>query len=229
VAARTGLVLVLAFSTVGLSGCSGMWNQVGKFSNFMAEETKWVKVPSLRGSKDVETTDVHTAHSTVASDSTDYVSYGDASYQDDFSYTESTAPVFTPSTSSASYAATSTSYGSSSSETVPCPEGTHLTADNACMLIETSSDVMSDTSFTDYNSASGSSYTAAGSSSSYSISDTSSYSTSGSSYSSSDVTSYSSDTQIDSSPVPCPEGTYLSDKNSCMLLEQDDNASLFTQ
>jgi len=173
---RTSIVLLMALSTVGLSGCSTVWNQVGKFSGFMAEETAWVKLPSLRGSKEAQPEDVKMAEVTPTTYMTDVTNDNGS----DYIYIDTTSQDMT----------STKSYDESGS--VPCPDGTYLTEDDVCMLLGGDDEFISDMD-----------------------------------YSSSDFTTESG--YVDTSQVACPDGTYLNDKNQCMFLEQDDNAALFTQ
>lgn len=184
-AMKTGLVVVMAISTVGLSGCSSMWNGVGSFSGYMAEKTEWVKFPSLRGSNKAKANDVQMVEAAPTATELRASSVSEIIDDSGSDYT------FTPSSSA--------SYSDTSSTTVPCPDGTYLTEDNVCMLLG-GDDISADFDSTmDYSASSyGQDYSTAAQ-------------------------------VVDNSAVPCPDGTYLNDKNQCMFLEQDDNTALFTQ
>lgn len=112
---KTTTLALLAAASVSLSGCSTMWSGVSSFSDYMAEKTEWVKLPSLRGSKKVQT-----AEFTPETSETDMSAYSVEMYDSsETTITTYDAPVMTV-----------------DSGDVPCPSGTYLTAENSCMILD---------------------------------------------------------------------------------------------
>ena len=120
---------LIAMPAVGLSGCSSMWTSVGNFSEFMAEKTKFSS--PLRGSKTQE----------VKFETENVVEYTQATVQENSSdnfdtslyASQTTTPVETAPVEAPLFDADGNYIGS---PTVPCPDGTYLTADDTCMFLE---------------------------------------------------------------------------------------------
>ena len=129
---------LIAMPAVGLSGCSSIWSGVGSFSNYMAEKTQFSS--PLRKAKTQEVKfetqqDAEYAAATATSttveaplyvEQSDVTLYSPSEYSSTETYTETPqeAPLFD---SEGNYIG---------SPTVPCPDGTYLTADDTCMFLE---------------------------------------------------------------------------------------------
>ena len=190
---KTMLMSALCISTLSLSGCSSMWSAVGSFSDDMAEFTKF---SFLRGPS--KKTDVSFADAAPSAEGT-YVTEAGA-------YIPANVEIYSD---SASVIDTSP---------VPCPEGTYLNAENACMYLETEQYEFAD----DVNMVE-------------QVIDTSPIPCPDGTYLNAEnacmyleVEEYDfqdevnmTEQVIDTSPVPCPEGTYLNAENACMYLETE--------
>ena len=107
--------------------------------------------------------------------------------------------------------------------TMPCPEGTYLTAENSCMSLETESyDFPADdlgAQFVDTGPVPCPEGTYLNAKNTCEYLEVEQY----------EFTDDVNMTEqvIDTSPVPCPEGTYLNAENACMFLEVEDFAAEF--
>lgn len=187
------LISALCFSTLSLSGCSSMWTAVGNFSDDMAEFTKFsfLRGPSKKSD----------------------VSFAEAAPSVDGTYS-SEAGAYIP-TSVELYS--DTAYGVDTSP-VPCPDGTYLNAENACMYLETEQYEFPD----EVNMVE-------------QVIDTSPVPCPEGTYLNAENACMYLEVEefdfqdevnmteqvIDTSPVPCPEGTYLNAENACMYLETE--------
>lgn len=120
---------LIAVPAIGLSGCSSMWSGVENFSGYMAEKTKFSS--SLRKAETQEATfeaaDV-TIYAAPAQSETVSDSYDTSLYASQTITPAETAPVEAP--------LFDTDGNYIGSPTVPCPDGTYLTADDTCMFLE---------------------------------------------------------------------------------------------
>jgi len=109
------LVLV-SFVSISFSGCSTIWSGVSEFADIMSEETQFLSLRGLLGSSEkpvqmAETTTQSNVYKTEVGMYTPQESPM-VSYDSDGNTIIDTSPV-------------------------PCPEGTYLNAENACMYLET--------------------------------------------------------------------------------------------
>ena len=114
------IAAMFAASSVSLSGCSSMWSGVGDFADMMSERTEFL---SLRGMSKKKEEPVLVAENTVDSE--------------DVLMTD--AGVYLPETESEGEVASDEIVEEivfTNAGTVPCPEGTVMTEDNVCLLIE---------------------------------------------------------------------------------------------
>ena len=120
---------LIALPAVGLSGCSSMWSGVENFSGFMAEKTKFssplrkAKTQEVKFETEQDAEYVAATTSSIESDSYDTSLYA----------SQTITPVEAVPAEAPLFDADGNYIGS---PTVPCPEGTYLTAENTCMFIE---------------------------------------------------------------------------------------------
>lgn len=120
---------LIAAPAIGLSGCSSMWSGMENFSSYMAEKTKFSS--SLREAKTQETTfETEQSVDYAAVTSSDSIS---ASYDTSLYASQIVAPIEAAPVEAPLFDADGNYIGS---PTVPCPEGTYLTADDTCMFID---------------------------------------------------------------------------------------------
>lgn len=162
----TKLIILATFSALTQTGCSTIWSEVGKFSNFMAKETSFLSLRSLKSDREKP------------------IEYA-TSYDPDLMQTE--VGYYTPSNP---YSLES-GQGMASVDTSdhPCPDGSYLTEENSCMLFETGT--LDEFSAELYNPEP--------------VLDT--------------VTN----------GTGCPDGTYLTEDNSCMFFETEHFSDLSDQ
>lgn len=133
---KTLIIALISASTVTLSGCSGMWNGVSTFSDYMAEKTSWIKMPSLRGPQRLQTASNETLQNLPEWSEVNQEAYTPELVE---VIEEPAVPTvdengfFTP--------ASAISYDSEGNmivdtSPIPCPAGTYLTEENTCNLLD---------------------------------------------------------------------------------------------
>ena len=193
---RNALIIsTLLASTMALSGCSPVWTKLGDLSYSLAEFTK----PSLRGSS-TETE----------------VDFNETSVSENGVYK----------TAIGEYIPTEVSYSDDGSAVVdtsqhPCPEGTYLNDENACMFLETETFEFTDTLEVNFDPAVDTGPVPC-------PEDTYLTEENTCSYFEAETISFDDELQtnvaqpIETGPVPCPEGTYLTAENTCTFLETEE-------
>ena len=166
---KTLLLTALCASSIGMSGCSSMWNMASEFSADMAEVTKF---SFLRGSSKKD--DISFAE--TAGDVDDGVYKTDVG---EYVPTETYASTYTE-------AYTETRFETDGAAAMvdtsphPCPDGTYFTEDETCMSLDVDT------------------------------------------YDFGDLDNVAMTEQfVDTSQHECPEDTYLNDKNQCMYFETE--------
>ena len=193
------LILSLSASALALTGCSSLWTGMGNLSYGMAELTDF---SFLRGSS-------------KKSD----VSFADANITDEGVYKTAVGeyvPADVSYNTGASYNNVGDTLGDNSQE--GCPEGTYLTADNACMFLETETFDFDDTLTADMSAPIDTgpvpcpedTYLTADNTCTYLETET---------YDFGEDLMTQVQQPLDTGPIPCPEGTYLTADNTCTYLE----------
>ena len=189
------LISTLLVTSVALSGCSPIWSKLGDLSYSMAEFTK---PASLRGSS--TDTDVDFNETTVAENGVYKTPIGE-------------------------YIPTEVTYNDDGSAIIdtsqhPCPEGTFLNDENACMFLETETFDFEDTLEVNFNPVDTGPVPCP--------EDTYLTEENTCSYFEAETISFENELQsnvaapIETGPVPCPEGTYLTAENTCTYLETEE-------
>ena len=189
------LLTTLLVSAVTLSGCSSVWTKVGDLSYGMADFTKF---SFLRGSS--TKSDISFAETTVSEDGTYKTAVGE-------------------------YIPTEVAYDVKGNAVVdtsqhPCPDGTYLNDDNACMFLETETFDFDDTLSVNAQQPLDTgpvpcpedTYLTADNTCTYLETETFDF---GDDLASNDMQ------PLDTGPVPCPDDTYLTADNTCSYLETE--------
>lgn len=122
-----GLKFSLIIGTcLAASGCSSIWSGVGDFADFMSEKTEFLSLRKSKSSSEHVTNTVPNDQGLVQS-SAGYYTPMDG---------QSNAHSYAHATASSPYTTTTASY--TNNAVVNCPDGSYLTAENTCMIQETS-------------------------------------------------------------------------------------------
>ena len=192
---RKVLFSALLISSVTLSGCSPIWSKIGDLSYSMAEFTKPAALRGLSKESDVD--------------------FSEASVPDNGVYI---TPV-------GEYVPTEVTFDDNGATIVdtsqhPCPEGTYLNDENACMFLETETFEFEDTVTASFDQPIDTgpvpcpedTYLTEENTCSYFETETFDFA---------DELQSDVSLPIDTGPVPCPEGTYLTAENTCSYLETE--------
>ena len=193
---RKVLFSALLISSVTLSGCSPIWTKIGDLSYSMAEFTK---PAALRG----------------------------LSTKSDIDFTEASIPedgvVKTP---IGEYIPTEVTFDDSGAAIVdtsqhPCPDGTYLNAENACMFLETETFEFDDTFTASFDQPIDTGPVPCPDDTYLTEDNTCAYFES-ESFDFADEFQTTVSQPIETGPVPCPEGTYLTAEETCTYLETEE-------
>ena len=193
---RKVLFSALLISSVTLSGCSPIWTKIGDLSYSMAEFTKPAALRGLSTETDVD--------------------FAEASLPDDGVYK---TPV-------GEYIPTEVTFDENGTAIVdtsqhPCPEGTYLNEENACMFLETETFEFDDTFSASFDQpietgpvpCPDDTYLTEENTCTYFETETFDFA---------DELQTNVSLPIDTGPVPCPDGTYLTAEDTCAYLDNEE-------
>ena len=189
------LITTLLVSSTALSGCSSVWTKIGDMSYSMAEFTK---PAALRG---LSTKSEEDFAETIVPDNGVYKTAIGEYIPTEVSYDETGAAIFDTSPH-------------------PCPDGTYLNEENACMFLETETFEFEDSYVAELTGpvetgplpCPDDTYLTAENTCSYLETETFDFG---------DDLAMNVSQPVETGPVPCPEETYLTADNTCSYLETE--------